>query len=219
MKKYEVIAFDLYGTLTEPSKGIIASYKYAHDKMNLPYNDPSEFKRFIGPPIRDVWTKTHGLSDEEAELATKYYREYFAVHGWCDNEIFDGVPEMLKTLKERGKKIVIATSKPEHFAVKILQLFKIDQYFDFIGGATMDASRNTKESVLEYALNSVGVKDEFTRKTAILVGDRIFDCQGAKACGIDSLGVLFGHGSYEEITSCGFTYIAKTVKDIINILI
>lgn len=214
MKIYEVIAFDLDGTLTEPSKGLVASFKFALDKMNINYGYEENLKKFIGPPLREVWQETYGLSRDEAEKAVQIFRGYFAEYGWWNNEMYDGIPELLETLKSCGKKIILATSKPEIFAKKILELFKIDKYFDFIGGASTDTSRDKKHQVLEYSLKSVGVTSLKDKNKCILVGDRKFDAEGAKICNIDSLGVLYGHGSYEEISTCGFTHFVKTVKDV-----
>ena len=127
-----------------------------------------------------------------------------------------GVKEMLEKLKNSEKKIILATSKPEIFAKKILELFDISKYFDFIGGAATDKTRDKKSEVLEYSIKSVGVSD---KSKVILVGDRVYDSEGAIACGIDSLGVLYGHGSEEEVRSAGFTYIVNNVEDIANLLI
>ena len=218
MKIYEVIAFDLDGTLTEPSKGLVASFKFALDKMNIDYGCEENLKKFIGPPLREVWQETYGLSRDEGEKAVQIFRGYFAEYGWWNNEMYDGIPELLETLKSRGKKIILATSKPEIFAKKILELFKIDKYFDFIGGASTDTSRDKKHQVLEYSLKSVGVTSLKDKNKCILVGDRKFDAEGAKICNIDSLGVLYGHGSYEEISTCGFTHFVKTVKDVEDFL-
>ena len=216
MKKYDIIAFDLDGTLSDPSRGLIASFVYAFKKMGVDYGEPESLKRFIGPPIYEEWQREFGFTPEESSRALLIFREYYQVYGWWDNEMYQGVPEMLSELKARGKKIVLATSKPEIFAKKILKLFDIAKYFDFIGGAATDKTRDKKHEVLEYSLRNLGVTD---KSRAILVGDRIYDAEGASLCGIDSLGVLYGHGSSEEILSAGFTLVAKTVSDISKILI
>lgn len=216
MKKYDVIAFDLDGTLSDPSHGLVASFVYAFKKMGVDYGDPQSLKRFIGPPIYEAWQEEFGFTPEESSRALLIFREYYQVYGWWDNVIYDGVPEMLQKLKESGKTIVLATSKPEIFAKKILNRANLAQFFDFIGGAATDKTRDKKHEVLEYSLASVGVAD---KSQAILVGDRIYDAEGARACGIDSLGVLYGHGSKEEIFSANFTLTAQTVSDINKILI
>ena len=216
MKKYDVIAFDLDGTLSDPSRGLIASFVYALKKMGVDYGEPESLKRFIGPPLYDEWQRVFGFTKEEAARALLIFREFYQVYGWWDNEIYDGVPKMLSDLKAAGKKIILATSKPEVFAIKILKMFDIAKYFDFIGGAATDKTRDKKAEVLEYSLNSIGITD---RSGVILVGDRIYDAEGAGECGIDSMGVLYGHGSREEILSSGFTLIAETTADISKILI
>ncbi len=215
MKKYDVIAFDLDGTLTNPERGLIASFEYAFKKMGIDYGERSALKRFIGPPIYEEWQREFGFTPEEASEALLIFREFFSVYGWWDNELYPGVPEMLSEIKKMGKKIILATSKPEIFAKKIVRLFDIEKYFDFVGGAATDKTRDKKHEVLKYSLDSIGVTD-YT--SVILVGDRVYDAEGARALGIDSMGVLYGHGSYEEINSSGFTLIAKNVYDITEIL-
>ena len=216
MKKYDIIAFDLDGTLTNPERGLIASFVYAFKKMGVDYGQKSELKRFIGPPIYEEWQRCFGFTPEESSKALLIFREYYSVYGWWDNEIYPGVKEMLEKLKNAGKKIILATSKPEIFAKKVLELFDISKYFDFIGGASTDKTRDKKSEVLEYSLASVGVSD---KSKAILVGDRVYDSEGAIACGIDSLGVLYGHGSDSEVRSAGFTYVVNNVEDIAALLI
>lgn len=216
MKKYDVIAFDLDGTLTNPERGLIASFIYAFKKMGIDYGSPDSLRRFIGPPIYEEWQKEFGLTPEESAKALLIFREFFSVYGWWDNELYPGVKKMLASLKAKGKKLVLATSKPEIFALKIVELFDIKKYFDFVGGAATDKTRDKKHEVLEYSLAAVGNPD---RDKCILVGDRVYDAEGAKMCGIDSLGVLYGHGSEKEIKNSGFTMIASTVDDINKLLV
>ena len=215
MKKYDIIAFDLDGTLTDPKEGLTRGFEYALRKMGVEYGSREQLSRFIGPPLLSEFMKVYSMSEDDASETVRLFREYFSVYGWWDNRLYDGVPEMLESLKNLGYKIVLATSKPEIFAKKIVALFGIDKYFDFVGGASLDLSRAEKSQVLSYALSSVGMTDP---KRAILVGDRIYDAEGAKICAIDSLGVLYGHGSEEEIRNAGFTYIAQGVSDIVDII-
>ena len=211
----KLIAFDLDGTLTNPERGLIAGFSYAFDKWGIKYESRESLKQFIGPPLFEEWQKCFCLSPEESAELVRIFRVFYEVYGWWDNEIYEGVPELLRELKSRGKTIILATSKPEKFAKKILKLFKIDQFFDFIGGAASEKSRDKKSEVLEYSLENVGNPD---REKCILVGDRVYDAEGAKALGIDSLGVLYGHGSREEIEGSGFNFIAKTVAEIAEII-
>lgn len=216
MKRYDNIFFDLDGTLTDPVHGLIASFEYALKKMGVDYGKREELKRFIGPPLYDEWRSVYGFSAEEGTRALLLFREYFAVYGWWDNLLYPGVHEMLSSLKSAGKKIYLSTSKPEIFATRILDLFDISKYFDFIGGASTDKTRDKKHEVLEYVLDAIGEPD---RSSCILVGDRKYDAEGAKMVGIDSLGVLYGHGDENEIFSSGFTAVVKTVEDVTAFLL
>ncbi len=211
MKRYDVILFDLDGTLTDPEYGLVESYYYGLSKMGIKGLDKKELRRFIGPPLFEEWMRVYGFSAEQSHEAVRLFREYFSVYGWWDNKLYSGVERMLSVLKNSGKKLALATSKPEIFARKILRLFDIDKYFDFIGAATLDTTRDKKWQVIEYTLASLGVTD---RDSCILVGDRMYDAEGARICGIDSLGVLYGQGTEEEIAGAGFTYVVDTVADI-----
>lgn len=215
MKTYRLILFDLDGTLTDPTAGLVASFAYALDSMGVDYGKRENLTRFIGPPLKEEWIRTYGFSREEGERALTLFREVFAARGWCDNRMFDGVPAMLATLRAAGKKIALATSKPEIFARKILDLFGILDAFDVIGAATLDGSREKKSEVIEYVLAQF---PDIPRDAAILVGDRKYDAEGAALTGIDSLGVRYGCGSREELDAAPFTAYAGTVEEIAGCL-
>lgn len=212
-KMYKYILFDLDGTLTNPEIGITSSVMYALEKFNIKVEDRKELHPFIGPPLTYSFQTYYGLSEADSELAVKYYRERFSVKGLYENEVYDGVEKMLQELKKSGKTLIIATSKPEEFTLKILAHFDLLKYFDFVAGATMDGSRGEKADVIRYALEISGIEE---KSEAIMIGDRKYDILGAKENGIDSMGVLFGFGDYEELTNAGANYIAKTVADIIE---
>lgn len=209
---YQYILFDLDGTLTDPEIGITNCVMYALEKFGIKVEDRSALHPFIGPPLLYSFQTYYGLSEEESALAVKYYRERFAVEGWHENEVYEGVETLLKQLKDNGKKVILATSKPEEFALKILHHFDLMQYFDFVAGATMDGSRNEKADVIRYALQAC----EIDKKNEVLmVGDRKYDILGAAENGLDSLGVTYGYGDFEELKSAGATYIVDKVEDIL----
>lgn len=212
---YQNILFDLDGTLTDPGIGITNSAMYALEKWNIKVAERSELYKFIGPPLRDSFMNFYGFSEEQAKEAIVYYREYFKDKGIFENEVYPGIVELLQQLKASGKKIVLATSKPEEFAIRILKHFDLFDYFDFVGGAYMDGVRNKKGEVIQYALESAGITD---LSTTVMIGDREHDIIGAKENGLDSIGVLFGYGSRKELTEAGATYIAETVGDILKFL-
>ena len=213
-KTYEYIAFDLDGTLSDPAAGLIEGFIYAFKKMGITdYGDRESLRRFIGPSLYKVWQEEFGFNKETVVKAIELFREYYNIYGWWDNKLYCGIPEMLSELKASGKKIFLATSKPEDTAKKIMTLFDLNKYFDFIGGASGD-DRDHKWQVLEYSMRSVGADPEKT----VLVGDRMYDAEGAAICGVDSIGVLWGHGSEEELSSAGFSAIVETPDELNNLL-
>lgn len=217
MKKYDVIAFDLDGTLSDPARGLVEGFVYAFRKMGVEYESREALKKYIGPPLIETWMPEFGWSEEEAERAVILFREYYNIYGWWDNVIYPGIRELLIALRERGKRIVLTTSKPEDTALDVLRLFDILKYFDFVGGASSHKTRERKSEVIDYVLDAIGVPTD-ERSRVILVGDRVYDARGAAECGIDSIGVLWGHGSEKEIAESGFTYTAKSPAEVLEII-
>ena len=212
---YDIILFDLDGTLTDPGIGITNSVAHALAHWNIEVKDRAELYKFIGPPLSDSFMRYYGFSEEDAIHAIAVYREYFSVKGLYENEVYPGIPEMLQSLKDAGKTVVLATSKPEGFAVEILRHFGLYDYFDIIAGASMDESRNKKADVIAYAISQMKNPD---LSRMIMIGDREHDILGAKQIGIDSIGVLYGYGDRAEHEKAGATYIAEKVKDILPML-
>ncbi len=218
-KKYDIVAFDLDGTLSDPAKGLVEGFVYAFKKMGVDYGDRDSLRRFIGPPLIETWMPEFGFTFEEAERAVILFREYYNIYGWWDNVIYEGVRELLSELKARGKTVVLTTSKPQDTAEQILDLFDIRKYFDFIGGASSHKTRERKSEVIDYVLDSIGVgTDKEKRASCILIGDRVYDAVGAKECGIDSVGAVWGHASAEEMESSPFTYRANAPLDVLDII-
>ena len=215
IKKYDYLLFDLDGTLTDPGEGITNSVEYALKKWGIEVEDKKELYCFIGPPLSASFKKYYGFSDEDALKSVEYYREYFRDIGIFENKVYRGISETLEKLKSDGKILVLATSKPEEFAKRILERFDLAKYFDFVAGASMDESRNKKVDVIRYALDMAGVSD-LTR--AVMIGDREQDISGAILNSLDSIGVLYGYGSKEELEDAGATYIAANVEDIARLV-
>ena len=219
---YDIILFDLDGTLTDPGEGITNSVAHALKKWGIEVADRSTLYRFIGPPLKDSFMDYCGFDDDaEGERAVAAYREYYHDIGIYENLVYDGIEELLKALKEKGKTVVLATSKPEPYAIRILVHFGLDKYFDVIAGATMDSTRVKKADVIAYAIEKIEDKlgHPLDRTTAVMVGDRCQDVEGATANGLDSIGVLFGYGDEDEHEAAGATYIAPTVANVGEILL
>ncbi len=212
---YKNIFFDLDGTLTDSSEGILNSVEYALKKLGITDYKRSELYGFIGPPLFDSFGEFFGLSEEKCKEGVKFYREYFPKKGIYENKLYDGIEEVLGKLKDMGKTVVLATSKPREFAIEILRYFNITKYFDYTATAELDGTRSRKEEVIEYALEISKAKREET----IMIGDRKYDILGAKKAEITSVGVLYGFGSKEELVSAGADYIAETPRGLLDIVV
>lgn len=208
---YQTILFDLDGTLTNPALGITNSLAYALEKFNIEVTDKKELYRFIGPPLQDSFENFYHFSKEDSLKAVDFYRDYFRHKGLYENEVYQGIPDLLERLKAQGKKRLVATSKPEEFAIQILKHFKLFDYFDFVIGASMDGSRCLKGDVIAHALTTAQIADP---SATIMIGDREHDIIGAKKNGLDAIGVLYGFGNREELKKAGATYIATNVEEL-----
>ena len=193
--KLKRVFFDLDGTLTDSMPGITRGVQYALKHYGIHVDDLSVLKPFVGPPLFDSFKRYYNFSDKDANDAIYVFREYYDVKGWMDNAPFDGVEDMLKTLKEAGLELYVATSKPEETAKKVLEYFQLTEYFKFIGGASMDESRDTKTDVVRHVL----AQPMMQGRRVLMVGDRNDDMRGAADCGLDAAGALYGYGSREEL--------------------
>lgn len=216
LREKKVILFDLDGTLTDPVKGITNSVAYALEYYGIHVEDKRVLHPFIGPPLRDSFRNYYGFSEEQAEEAVWKYREYFSTKGLLENEVYEGMPELLKALKEAGRTLIVATSKPTVYSVKILEHFGLADYFQDIQGSCLDGKREAKAEVISYALEQNGIADT---KEAVMVGDRNYDIIGAKQCGLDSIGVLYGYGNREEMEEAEAGYIVENVKELGRLLL
>lgn len=210
--KYKCLFFDLDGTLTDPAEGITNSIIYSLNKFNIEVNDRTSLYKFIGPPLVDSFMNFYGFDEKKAWTAVQYYREYFSVNGLFENKVYDGMENLLDTLQKQGHKLYVATSKPKEYSVRILDKFGLLKYFEYVSGSSMDEKDCDKATIIKNAL-TVSSAD---KKDVLMIGDRCFDINGAKANGIDSLAVLYGYGTHEEIINSAPNYIAKTVDDIFN---
>lgn len=210
----DYILFDLDGTITNPKLGITKSFQYALNSRGIVIENLDDLTKHIGPPMHQSM-KEYGFNDEEAIELIDKYREYYSVTGIYENEVYEGMEELFQRLKQSGKKLYTATSKPEHFAKIIMEHFGLDSYFDDICGATMDSSRSEKADVIRYALEKNGITD---LSKVVMIGDRKHDIEGANKVGIASIGVLFGYGSRQELTIAGADRIASTVDEIFDVI-
>ena len=212
MKQY---IFDLDGTIIDPKIGITSSVAYALNKFDIHVENLDNLCKFIGPPLKDSFIEYYNFSDEAAEKAILYYRERFQEKGIYENFLYENFEDMLISLKKQGKTLLIATSKPAVFAERILEHFNLRQYFDFVGGSNLDGTRANKAEVIFHVLKENSISD---LSTAIMVGDRKHDIIGAKKAGLQSVGVLYGYGNYQELETSGADYIVKDVEELSTLL-
>ena len=215
MKSYSTILFDLDGTLSDSSQGIINSIIYALEKYDVNDYDMPLLRKFLGPPLHESFEKFMGFDKEKSLQAVKLYREYFSSKGLFENEIYGGVSDLLQNLKENGKDLIVATSKPQLFTDRIMEHFNLAKYFDFIAGSNMDTTRSKKAEVIEYALSECNIKD---KSKVVMIGDRAEDMIGAQTVGVDSIGVEYGYGTFDELKNAGATYIVKTIGELKDLL-
>lgn len=214
MKKYKSLFFDLDGTITDSSEGIINSIVYALEKMDVTITDKDVLRKFVGPPLMDSYRKYFGFTQSEAEMGLKLFREYFSEKGIYENRLFDGMESLLSDLYHNGYELVLATSKPDVFAREILKYFDIQKYFSHISACPMDEANTTKLDIIKAALDMTAIKN---KAEILMIGDTAFDINGAKICGIDSMGVLYGTDDANELKNA--TYLTEDVEKIRKILL
>lgn len=214
---YRYALFDLDGTLTDPSSGITNSIMYALEKMGRTIPPREELYCFIGPPLLSAFQEYTGLTADEAEQAIVFYREYFSVDGLFENTPYAGIEAVLTKLRERGVTLAVATSKPEQFAVRIIEHFGLAPYFALVCGATMNSSRSKKGDVIAYTLSQLGIT-EADKASVLMIGDRHHDIEGAKENGLASAGVLWGFGDEAELKTAGADAIAHDMDELVKIV-
>lgn len=218
MKNYDVLLFDLDGTLTASGEGITKSVQYALKKMGKGElgQNLEALQVFIGPPLLKQFMAFGGWSEAEAEQAVKYYRERYAVTGIFENHPYPGIDKLLKKLKEKGYILCVASSKPDSMVHIVLEHFNLDSYFDVILGSDINKPKMTKAEVIEQVLGELRYENK--KEKVVMIGDRSHDAEGAKQVGIACIGVTYGYGTREELLEAGAGEIAETVEEIEEIL-
>ncbi len=206
---FDYLFFDLDGTLTDPAQGITNSFIHALKYFGIEIPSYETLCTFIGPPLPETFKTQFGFDEQKVAEGVKKYREYFATKGLLENSVYPGIPELLAGLKAAGKKLVVATSKPEEYSIRIIEHFGLAQYFENVCGSLMDESRSKKDEVIAYAIERNHISD---KSKILMIGDRKHDILGAKKIGLKSCGVLFGYGSRKELEEAGADFISENVS-------
>lgn len=209
------LLFDLDGTLTNPALGITRAVQYALKHFGIEENDQQKLLSYIGPPLLDTF-KAYGMNERESREALRLYRVYFADIGLYENEVYEGIPAFLQAAQRAGYRLIMATSKPEMYACRLMQHFGLTEYFECIAGSDMAETRANKATVIRYALERVGVVDV---SQTVMIGDRKYDIEGARAFGMSSVAVLYGYGSREELEMAGADRIVESVQELREIFL
>ena len=204
---YETILFDLDGTLTDSGLGITRAVQYALGQMGYDVPPRESLFSFIGPPLHKSFRRHCGIGEEEAVEMVRQFRVYYnEMGGILENEVYPGIRELLSDLKQAGKRLMIATSKPQAAAELVMHHFGLDEFIPEIIGGTDDPRRNTKGKVIAWALREYGVDPS----TAVMVGDREHDIQGAAENGIPAIGITWGYGDRAELEGAGAAAVFDT---------
>lgn len=210
--KFNFVIFDFDGTIADTRRGVFDSIIYALTSYGYEVPDEAVLNSFLGPPLHESFKKTTSCTDEMAQTLTAKYRELYTDNAMYRLHLFDGVEEMLKEMKNRGVKMAIASSKPEKFFSKLLEHLGITQYFDVVCGAALGDIHNTKQAIIARAMESLGAEKDST----LMVGDRVFDIDGAKQNGIKSAGVVFGFDYTEELKTAEADFIVKNTEELLK---
>lgn len=196
MKNKEYILFDLDGTIVDSGEGVTNSFRHALRHFGIEAENRASLNRFVGPPLHQSFREAYGFSAQQTEEAVEAFRAYYREKGVFECHLYPGMAELLAALNRAGKKVLVATSKPAVFAEQILHNFDVRKHFAFVSGSELNGERVEKEAVIRYAFSSCNITDY---NKAVMIGDRKFDIIGARSLGVDSIGVLYGYGSREEL--------------------
>ena len=208
----KAVLFDLDGTLTDSGEGIIHCAVFAMERLGIPVPPREELGVFVGPPLWDTF-RQFGVPTDRVDEAVEIFRSRYVPIGKFENTPYPGIREVLEVLRAQGRKLYVATSKPEVTAREILEHFDLSRYFTEICGASVDKTRSSKEDVIAYLLSLDACKEH-----SVMVGDTAFDVIGAAAHGIPTIGAAWGYGKTEDMVSAGAAAIAQTPEDLLRII-
>ena len=213
--KYKTILFDLDGTLIDSKPGILTSIRKTLDAFEIPYTE-EVIDGMIGPPFRVGMKEMLGIQEMSViEQLIALYRKHYKAGDWRDCNVYSGVVEMLSKLREMGYTLGLATSKPLQYTTIIMEELGLDKFFHYVGGATGDATSELKTDVINAVLEKLAVTD---LSSVLMIGDRLYDIEGAKASGVDSMGILWGYGDRKEHEKYGADYILSTPDEVVEFL-
>jgi len=208
-----LVLFDMDGTLVDSTPGIWASIRVAAAALGLPEPTPGQLRSMVGPPLQDGFAGAYGLAGDDVDRAVAAYRAHYSAGAMFDADVYPGVPELLAALRADGATLAVATSKPEPFAVRILDHTGLLPAFASVHGATLDGSVRHKHDVVAAALAA-----HPDGERPVLVGDRSHDVLGAAAHGLPCIGAGWGPAPPGELAGAGAAAVAGTPDDVLAAL-
>jgi phosphoglycolate phosphatase len=214
-KKYNILIFDLDGTISKSKFSITKGAQFALAYLGINIDNLDELDCFIGPPLIETFQNKYHFNREKALIGVEKYREYYLKKGYKEQFAFEGIDKIIKHHSRIEDILVVATSKPTEYANDILRMYNLKRFFSLIVGSNLDNTRTSKIEVLDHALSLL---QKHSKDTMVMIGDRKHDINAATKLGIDSIGVLYGYGSEDEIKDSRPTHIVKTINDLANLL-
>ena len=216
MAVFDYVIFDFDGTVADTGEGILKSLQYSFIAMGDPAPDLSDLKKFIGPPVYYSYTHFYGISEDKVDFYIKKYRERYREKGIYESEVYPGLKELIASLKENNIKVGIASSKPENLIYSVSDYLGITQMFDAIVGVKSDNSKHsTKAGLIAQAMTELGAED---KNKVLMVGDRLFDIDGAHEAGIKCCAALWGYGNRAEFEEHNADFIVQQPKDVFYLI-
>jgi len=207
----DIVLIDLDGTISDSSPGMLTGFRKVFDRFDMEQPSDESIRRHFGPPLAVTWREVYGMTDEQIVVGLEVYREYYHDVGMFENNLYDGVPDLIKELHGEGVTLSTATSKPEFSASRIIEHFDLREYFTFIGAADLAGTRDDKSAVIAHTLENLQASSQ--TRSIVMMGDRRHDVEGAREHGIDTIGVLWGYGTAEELSAAGAVALAERPRD------
>tara|TARA_B110000211_G_C13987031_1_gene512199 strand:+ start:267 stop:914 length:648 start_codon:yes stop_codon:yes gene_type:complete len=213
--KNHFVLFDLDGTITDSSEGIINSIQYALNKMGLHEDDKEKLRSYVGPSLKQTFLSNYFPDGDQYKEAIVHYRTYYAEKGIFENKLYDGIIDVFEAIKKEGGHIALSTAKPTYFAKIILKYFNINEYFDVVVGSHLDGTRTEKKEIIYETLDQLGLPDP---NNCYMIGDREYDIIGAKYHNLKTIGVSYGYAPSGELEAVTPTHIVSNPSEITNVI-
>lgn len=209
------LLFDLDGTLTDPTDGIVRAVAHALERLGERMPEEVSLPALIGPPLHEAMGVLLQTTDRaRIEAGVLAYREHYGETGLFENRVYPGIPEALEALRRAGHDLRVATAKPILYARRVLAHFDLDRHFEAVHGAEFDGRRANKGELIRYILSVDGLDPDLT----VMIGDRRHDLDGARSSGIRGVGVLWGFGSREELEASAPLALVASVGELPSVV-